>query len=478
MICYIVCSPDYKEAALTGEHLIFGINILGGLSMSYIYQKVYKYKRYPHFDNKVHWRTVKGNVETPEYIIHHAFFPFIHYEQKMTKFPKKFIEKKPEGSKRDDPKTRQIMYSSHIDRYIYEYYSFLINKKYNIFANNFGINNCAVAYRTNHHGKNNIHYAKDAFDFIRKKQHALIVIGDFTKYFDCIDHRYLKNQLCKVLAVDSLPEDYYAVFRSITKHSWFELDEIRKYKGLERKEFNKLERIFTPEEFRAFKKGRIHTNTNGYGIPQGSAISATFSNIYLIDFDKQINDYVTSRGGFYRRYCDDFIIVIPWMEDQSNKESLHFIFQAIKCIPRLDLQPDKTQVYEYDTKKIINYNKEYLNSDKNQKSIISYLGFTFDGSTVTIRSKTIAKYYERMYKKIDNINKNNRTSPNGKKIPLRNLYRLYSYKGKAVEKNNKKRGNFLSYVDRAKIVFGSTEAIERGTKHAWGKMQKRLKRKK
>ena len=89
--------------------------------MSYIYQKVYKYKRYPHFDNKVHWRTVKGNVETPEYIIHHAFFPFIHYEQKMTKFPKKFIEKKPEGSKRDDPKTRQIMYSSHIDRYIYEY---------------------------------------------------------------------------------------------------------------------------------------------------------------------------------------------------------------------------------------------------------------------------------------------------------------------------------------------------------------------
>ena len=105
--------------------------------MSYIYQKVYKYKRYPHFDNKVHWRTVKGNVETPEYIIHHAFFPFIHYEQKMTKFPKKFIEKKTEGSKRDDPKTRQIMYSSHIDRYIYEYYSFLINKKIQYFCKQF-----------------------------------------------------------------------------------------------------------------------------------------------------------------------------------------------------------------------------------------------------------------------------------------------------------------------------------------------------
>ncbi len=445
--------------------------------MKYVYQKVYKYKRYPHFDNKVHWQTVKRNVETPEYIIHHAFFPFIHYEQKMTKFPRKYMEKT-EDLKRDDPKTRQIMYSSHIDRYIYEYYSFLINKKYNTYAKETGINKCAIAYRTNHHGKNNIHYAKEAFDSIRRKQHALIIIGDFTKYFDYIDHRYLKDRLCKVLGEDSLPEDYYTVFRSITKHSWFELDEIREYKGLDRKEFNKLERIFTPEEFRSFKKGRIHTNINRYGIPQGSAISATFSNVYLIDFDKQINDYVASKGGFYRRYCDDFIIVLPWLDSQRNRDSLQYIFKVIKCIPGLDLQPDKTQVYEYDTKTITNYNKQYLENDKNKKNMVSYLGFTFDGSTVTIRSKTIAKYYGRMYKKIDVINRNNRISPTGKRIPLSNLYRLYSFKGKAVKKNSKKHGNFLSYVDRAKRVFGSTEDLGRGTKRAWEKMQRRLRRRK
>lgn len=42
------------------------------------------------------------------------------------------------------------------------------------------------------------------------------------------------------------------------------------------------------------------------------------SNIYLIDFDKKINDYVKANNGLYRRYCDDLIIVIPFDEDIQN----------------------------------------------------------------------------------------------------------------------------------------------------------------
>ena len=157
---------------------------------------------------------------------------------------------------------------------------------------------CAVAYRNNHHGKSNIHYAKEAFDFIRKVGSAFIVIGDFTKYFDKIDHGYLKQQLCNLLSTDKLSNDYYAVFRSITKYSWLELDEIQEFKGLDKKGLNGLERIFTPEEFRLFKKMHLKTNKSGCGIPQGSAISATLSNVYLMDFDKSINNYVTSHAGF------------------------------------------------------------------------------------------------------------------------------------------------------------------------------------
>lgn len=445
--------------------------------MPHVYPKIFKYKRYPHIDNRVHWQEVRSQIEKPDYIIHHAFYPFIHYKKRMRKFPKKFLSPDhPEQTDRDAPKERDIMYSAHIDRYIYEYYSYQINKRYNDYASQTGINRCAVAYRNNHPGKSNIHYAKEAFDFIRKAGSSFIVIGDFTKYFDNIDHDHLKHQLCKLLSVDRLPEDYYAVFRSITKYSWLELDEIQEFKGLDKKSFNKLDRIFSPEEFRLFKKDHLKTNRNRFGIPQGSAVSATLSNVYLMDFDKIINDYATSHAGFYRRYCDDFIIVLPLRDKQSNQRAIDFIFHTQDSIKGLELQAEKTQVFEYDSQTINNCNESYLPDTSNSKNLISYLGFTFDGQTVTIRSKTIAKYYERMYRKIDNITKNNRLSPSGKRIPLRNLYRLYSYKGKHAERRNKKQENFLSYVDRAKKVFGTDEDIDRGTKRAWSKMQKRLKR--
>ena len=46
-------------------------------------------------------------------------------------------------------------------------------------------------------------------------------------------------------------------------------------------------------------------------IPQGSSISAVLANIYMIEADKKINEYVVSLGGMYRRYSDDFIVVVP-----------------------------------------------------------------------------------------------------------------------------------------------------------------------
>ena len=46
------------------------------------------------------------------------------------------------------------------------------------------------------------------------------------------------------------------------------------------------------------------------GIPQGLPISAVLANLYLLDFDKNILDKVVKgKGGFYRRYSDDIIII-------------------------------------------------------------------------------------------------------------------------------------------------------------------------
>ncbi|MGN1433499.1 MAG: hypothetical protein ACI4XI_07335, partial [Ruminococcus sp.] len=58
-----------------------------------------------------------------------------------------------------------------------------------------------------------------------------------------------------------------------------------------------------------------------------------------------------------------------------------------------------------------------------------FLGFSFDGSKITIRSKTISKYYYRMYSKAKTITKNKGYTKNGKKISKENLYKRYSIRG-------------------------------------------------
>src|SRR6185312_4403266 len=46
-----------------------------------------------------------------------------------------------------------------------------------------------------------------------------------------------------------------------------------------------------------------------YGIPQGLAISALLSNVYLIDYDQMMSKKAKDEGFYYRRYCDDILIV-------------------------------------------------------------------------------------------------------------------------------------------------------------------------
>ena len=78
------------------------------------------------------------------------------------------------------------LYSAHIDRYIYSYYGYLINEKYNQMAIKEGINDVAIAYRTNL-GLNNINFAKRAIDKIRESENCYIIVGDFTSFFDNLD---------------------------------------------------------------------------------------------------------------------------------------------------------------------------------------------------------------------------------------------------------------------------------------------------
>lgn len=423
-------------------------------------RKIYKNKGYTHFDSRKpeYWKYL-NNIRNPEWVERHAFYPFIHYQEEKIKFDgKEIIRKSP----------RDIRYSSHIDRYIYEYYNDTLCKRYNKYAKEIGINKASIAYRTNLN-KSNIHFSSDVFKFLNKQSNVFVMVSDFSSFFDNLDHQYLKDRLKELLNVKTLSKDYYKVFKSITKFSYIEYNDILRELNLNHKELSKMhkDRLFEIEKFREFKKEKIHTNKEKYGIVQGSAMSSVMSNIYMIKFDKLVNDFVTSNSGIYRRYSDDVIIVIPNISkaiDVYNK-----IMRIKDSIPRLILSPEKTSCF-IKRNEVISKVDIFKKKVMKEKDIINYLGFSYDGKVVKIREKTVAKYYRKMYARIKTINK--WTVKTGKNIGRRKLYQQYSYIGKKTK--DPKKGNFLTYVDRSQNAFGELGKIDEQVKNSWKYMSKRL----
>lgn len=439
-------------------------------------EKNKKAKHYTHFDEKISLTNdVWKYISNPENIKKHGFYPFIHYKKVFKKY------KKENGIGIIKEKSRDLCYSAHIDRYIYSYYSYLLNQKYNTYSQEYNINEVAVAYRDNLK-KNNIHFAKIAFDYIRKSEKCFIIIGDFSDFFGSLEHNYLKKRICDILKVSSLPDDYYAVFKNITRYSTWELTALLELNRLKNTQsdimiFNSKRKALNKEDFKKYKSKYIkkYDKNKSVGIPQGSAISAVLANVYMIKVDEDINNLVRKHNGLYMRYSDDFIVVIPKMSEKNFKDIYENITTIIKSVPNLILQPEKTQIYKYKEKNLFSCNSLFLKDVPDKKNELNYLGFTFDGKEVTIRDKTITKYYYRMYKKMKTIVKNRRYTRKGNKISCKNLYEKYSIKG-AKLKNPKeyKKGNFLTYVQKAQRIFGKNEPINRKTKRHMLKIRRVL----
>ena len=389
-------------------------------------------KPYAHFDLRVSLSmpSIRKYVMDRTKIVTHSFYPFIHFEKKNSRYGKK-------GPK----KPRELYYCSHLDRCVYQRYAFLLNCQYNIWACKNNIDDVAIAYRDSL-GKNNIDFAKDAFDAIRSFPQCFILVGDFTNFFDNLEHQYLKKMMCEVLGVERLPQDYFSVFKNITRFSSWDWKDIVKAAGENiaergvRKKINSKETVLTKEQFQKNKKD-IKKNISGVGVPQGSPISAVLSNIYMIKFDKDIKRYVTSKGGIYMRYSDDFIIVLPYERDAEIADFTSYIFSYVESMKGLiDLQKEKTSCYTY---------KDEVIYEGDQPSSINYLGFLFDGKNIRIRPRAITKYYYRMRRKANTIGLSNWTSSKGRRISAKELYSIYS--------RNDEKQTFIDYARKAKGIL-------------------------
>ena len=175
------------------------------------------------------------------------------------------------------------------------------------------------------------------------------------------------------------------------------------------------------------------------------------------------------------RYSDDFIVVLP-DAGASTHEMFRDISARFNAVEGLKLEPEKTQYFRFENQVLENCGLEFGVPSEEQRRHINFLGFTFDGKHVSIRAKTIGKYYYRMYSKAKTIRRNR---GKGRQVSASNLYALYSCKGargyyikRKDGKTKRKSGNFLSYVGRAKGVFGKDELINRDTRRHMGKLRR------
>lgn len=374
-------------------------------------EKTKKCKPYLHFDCRKNSQNIKLQkyITNPQKIARHSFYPFLHYTISMRKFNK-------QNPSKPRKKERKINCSAHIDRLIFSYYSRILNSEYNKYVSKKEIDKNIIAYRDNLR-KSNIHFSKEAFDFIRKHKSCFIVIGDFSNFFDNLDHNYLKNQICKILNVNKLSDDWYAIYKNITKFSFCELEEIKEFSKLE-KEKLKNSRLLSPEFFRKLRKEKLlKINKNlEKGIPQGSAISAVLANVYMNEFDYKLKQYTKKFNGEYFRYSDDFILIFP-MEINKNINFIREKIQKIKKkIPNLELQEEKTQCFYYCNNKIT------ILAEKNK------IGYCFKNTNIYILNKKEALKNYIIYKKIyKNVNCKNKLKKK-KIIQTRNNYKIYSKK--------------------------------------------------
>lgn len=406
---------------------------------------------YLHFDRPISIKAAKKIVTSPINVSRHAFYPLITYSV----VSKKIKRDKETNSIVTKEKTRPIAYASHVDSHIYSYYAKILDEAYEKKVKEFGLGESILAFRKL--GKNNINFSYDAFMKIKGIGECGVVALDLSKFFETINHKTLKAQWSNLLEVKLLPSDHYNVFKSVTKYSSVDKDEVyQAFKVSPHNPKNGRCRICQPHEFRELVRGSslITTNKNEYGIPQGSPISALLSNIYMIDFDRNMKEYVNGIGGAYFRYCDDMLFIVPIKHLKTVAGHARENLQALK----VDINVDKTELRAF----------RMIDGELRSDKPLQYLGFIFDGKRILLRSSSLARYSEKMKNGVSLAKQTMRKAnkirvKNGEEIHgvyKRKLYSRYSHLG---------RRNFITYGLRAAKIMNSPE-IRKQLKPLWKRL--------
>ncbi|CAN5902567.1 reverse transcriptase/maturase family protein [soil metagenome] len=370
-------------------------------------------KWYPHFDAIITRKNAEKLVADPKAVAQNSFYPFLRYTQIWQPYRSKAVGK-------PEKKKRPIRFASRRDAYILSYYRHALSARYEEVLHAEGLSDVVIAYRKlksdSGRGKSNIEFAKDAFDRIREQGNCAAVALDISSFFEKLDHAVLRKQWCRLLGVEKLPEDHEAIFKALTKYAVVDRDEVYRRLGyLEKRVVNgKLRDVYTVKYDKMPKKlcsnidfqekvcGRggefkslVDVNRKPFGIPQGSPISDLLANFYLLDFDRVMKEYCESRGGFYLRYSDDLLLVVPGSDAEAFEICDFASREIVRHGPKLKIKEKKTAalVFEPDGSGAQKFRHVSGNLGF---SGLEYLGFRYDGRGVSLRSSTLSNLYRKI----------------------------------------------------------------------------------
>ncbi len=306
-------------------------------------------------------------------------------------------------------------------------------------------------------GQTPVHAVAQIFAEIRQRSACVVLVSDIRQFFDRLDHARLKQAWAALLGERQLPPDHYAIYRSLTRYAWVDREALS---AALPPQVGERRRLCDPDTFRQAirQAGLIQHSTQTYGIPQGMAIGNLLSNLYLLEFDTLMQQWVTAQGGAYYRYCDDLLLILP---PEAGAAGLAQIQQQLTA-ERLMIHEGKTQQASFRCQQGI------LTSDRP----LDYLGLSWNGQGFLIRSSTFHRAQVKMRRGVAQAKRSwqrhrrlaqqqDRPEP-----PLyrQTLYRRYSHLG---------RRSFVRYALTAAQILDSP-SIRRQIRPLWSQLQRAI----
>ena len=387
----------------------------------------FKPRRYRHFDVPIgsEWAATL----TPEQVVAHPWSPLLHWIKETPRY-------RPLDGK-TVVKARDIMHASHRDACILSKYSHELTGRLDAWYAANELHEAVIAYRSLR--KSNYHFASTAQAYVRDHDSVEAMCFDVTGFFDNIDHKRLKQRLKWLLAVDELPDDWHRVLRSVTRYSHVRKADLKAHPvfGLRLKQRRADRPIATVKELKAAGIP-IQTNGTGIGVPQGTPISASLSNLYMADFDLAMKALADHHGALYQRYSDDILIICaPEYADQLAAAVADALTNEA-----LQLQNDKTI-------------RQRFNGD--ERDNFQYLGFQLGLGPALVRPGSLSRQW-RSAKRA--IRRSERKAERLAKAGQKDKIYTSKLRGRLTHVGLR---NFLAYADRSSDELQS-QSINRQVK--------------